>query len=85
MKNGEMPARPIITYYDDCGTTQSEMHSEGLTKREHFAGLAMQGVLADCHIMNEIRCDDDLDTAEFVAGLAVEYADALLSALEGDE
>lgn len=54
----------------------------GLSKREYFAAMAMQGVLADSYIMDLIRCDDDKDTASFVAGLAVEYADALFEALE---
>ena len=48
--------------------------STGLTKREHFAGLAMQGIL--CYFGNKDvpRC----------AKAAVEYANALLKALEQD-
>ena len=56
----------------------------GLSKREAFAMAAMQGVLSDSEIMQEIRIADDLDTADFVGGLAVEYADALLKALSGE-
>ncbi len=45
----------------------------GLTKREHLASLAMQGLLS--------RREDRFAIAES-AGLAVQYADALLLALE---
>ncbi len=45
----------------------------GLTKREYFAALALQGVLASC-----VNADPHADTA---ATMAVEYADALIAAL----
>ena len=45
----------------------------GLTKREYFAGLAMQGLLA-----SEI---DEASSAEGIAMLAVDRADALLKRL----
>lgn len=38
MKNGEQPINPI--------TEDTLLASTGLTKREYFAGLAMQGVLS---------------------------------------
>ena len=65
MNNADMPAMPIPrgVYNDDTA---------GLTKREHFAGLAMQGLLShygDSYI-------------HYLA--AVEFADALLKALEQD-
>ena len=65
MKNADMPAAPIPrgVYNDDTA---------GLTKREHFAGLAMQGLLAH-YGDSDIHCL-----------AAVEYADALLKALEKD-
>ena len=44
----------------------------GLTKREHFAGLAMQGLLAHYGTVVNETC-------------AVEFADALLKALEQDK
>ena len=47
----------------------------GLTKREHFAGLAMQPLLAK---------HGGALYAEVCAEYAVEYADALLKALEKD-
>lgn len=51
---------------------QHIIHSEkGLTKREHFAAIAMQGILSG-------KLQTDL---EFVSNYAVEYADALIEAL----
>ena len=45
----------------------------GLTKREYFAGLAMQGLLAD-PITNQVEREE-------FGEIAVAYADALLAAL----
>lgn len=41
MKNKDMPAMPIWTNYMDLGETAGS----GLSKLEHFAGLAMQNCL----------------------------------------
>ena len=49
-------------------------YGSGLTKREYFAGLAMQGLYAGDR-------DNGFD-AEGVAAYAVQTADALLKALE---
>lgn len=43
----------------------------GLTKREYFAGLAMQGLIIE-----------SVDGLEDIAPLAVQHADALLAELE---
>ena len=62
MKNGQQKAHPFINKNGDA--------EQGLTKREYFAALAMQG-LVDRHINYEV-----------VAEYAVEYADALLKELD---
>tara|TARA_R110002020_G_scaffold435468_1_gene645635 strand:+ start:760 stop:969 length:210 start_codon:yes stop_codon:yes gene_type:complete len=49
----------------------------GLTKREHFAALAMQGLLSG------ITCDTEWNERE-VSSIAVTCADALLEELEGE-
>tara|TARA_R110000787_G_scaffold224230_2_gene332438 strand:- start:22 stop:249 length:228 start_codon:yes stop_codon:yes gene_type:complete len=71
MNNADMPAAPIsvssITH-DICSFDFE--YGEGLTKREHFAGLAMQGLLSH------------YGDSEIHYLAAVEYADALLKALE---
>jgi hypothetical protein len=64
MNNSDMPAMP--------NTMLMDHKMQGLTKREHFAGLAMQALLA--HYGNE--------DADECASYAVEYAQALLKALE---
>ena len=56
----------------------------GLTKREHFAALAMQGLLANATTQKAIAdiCDrKNLTTDVYNSMLAVEQADALIAAL----
>ena len=65
MKDADMPAYPII------GATLDG--NEGLTKREHFAGLAMQGFISAGH--------GGMPNASELANYAVRYADALLTEL----
>jgi acetyl-CoA acetyltransferase len=68
MENGEQPITP--TYY-------KETEFVGLTKREYFAGLAMQGLL---HTYN-----GQLPFNEIAGAFAMEsviMADALLAELE---
>lgn len=71
MKNADMPAMPL----GDACLSSAHINPSvmGLTKREYFAGLAMQGLLAD----SEVNAGSEL-----VAIVAIEYADALLAALE---
>ncbi len=51
--------------------------SPGLTKREYFAAIAMQGVLANAHAYTDGSGDRLIE-------VALECADALLAALEGE-
>ncbi len=71
MKNGNKPISP-----NPIGTLDSQ---RGLTKREYFAGLAMQGILS-----NEIY-NKSPEKAELIGFYAVAHADALLKALEEKE
>jgi hypothetical protein len=67
-RNGSEPANPSdldFPYYI------------GLTKREYFAGLALQGILAA-----DTAAEWEMSLA---AGYAVRMADALLKALEDDK
>ena len=74
MNNADKPAMPISVSSSTHGNICSSdfEYGEGLTKREHFAGLAMQGLLS--HYGDSYT--------HYLA--AVEYADALLKALEQD-
>lgn len=63
MENGKQPI--LDNQFED---------NKGLTKREYFAGLAMQGMLADPNASNF--------KPPFIAGLAVDFSDALLKELD---
>jgi hypothetical protein len=58
MNNKDMPAMPVSMetrqYEDNTGCTHVEAVEfyEGLTKREHFAGLAMQGLLSNISMID---------------------------------
>ena len=74
MNNANMPAAPVIvstTLWPEQSTLTS-VGTTGLTKREHFAGLIMQGLISN----------HGNEGAEAFASYAVEYANALLKALE---
>jgi hypothetical protein len=72
MNNSDMPAMAIASGIQNAGDEFTIRGPRGLTKREHFAGLAMQGFISQC------RNDGD----KVCVTLAVGYADALLKALE---
>tara|TARA_R110002126_G_scaffold70280_5_gene177027 strand:- start:920 stop:1129 length:210 start_codon:yes stop_codon:yes gene_type:complete len=67
MNNADKPAMPSPHFEDD--------ELQGLTKREHFAGLAMQGIMAN---------DQQYLTWSDLAKDSVAVADALLKQLEQD-
>ena len=82
IKNGDLPAMPN----DTDSQTLSCMglmptvaafyrHGAGLTKREQFAAMAMQGILS---------CDNS-EFSHIAAQRAVECADALLFELENSK
>lgn len=72
MKNADMPAMPVV---DSKGSPFNDLPEEactlGLTKREFFAAMAMQGLIAGGGI-----------DPGMAAPRALEYADALLVELE---
>ena len=73
--NGDKPAAPTSPKNSD--PAWSAARAGGLTKREHFAAMAMQGL---CHATSENgEWAHDATTA---AEVAVNYADALLRVLE---
>lgn len=75
MKNGKQPIYPDPMR----GTEQSFMNQSphelpiGLTKREYFAGLAMQGTIYSSYSVN------------MIAEIAVKMADAMIAELEKTE
>ena len=74
MKNSEHPAFPF-NYIDE---SIGRMDWPGISKREYFAAMAMQGIASSMtgHLKQE------QDTEKFIAKVSVKYADALLAELE---
>lgn len=55
-----------------------EGNFNGLTKREYFAALAMQGLLSN-QTVNQILCgNNDMSVPDLIAEYSVNYAEALL-------
>ena len=79
MDNKDMPAMPNTnpeTYPTPCPIN----YGHGLTKREHFAGLAMQSVLNNFNVYEQ----GDFDSSDYRLTVqhAVGLADALLDELD---
>lgn len=72
MNNADQPINPHLVH-THSGEVQE--YYKGLTKREHFAAMAMQGLLSN---------PSQIDTTNFewVAQHATGYADELLTQLE---
>lgn len=72
MKSGDMPAMPVGDARSDWRAVNDVLC--GLTKREHFAAIAMQSLIN--------TTEPGGIWHKTIAKEAVEYADALLAALE---
>lgn len=84
MRNGDKPAYPI---FDSEGKPTFESFAKvdpqfatGLTKREYFAAMAMQGLIASC--ANPGALASNLAAYPKIPTEAIEYADELLKQLE---
>jgi hypothetical protein len=83
IKNADMPAMPIFSSEaKPCQVrdtdTQALTPASGLTKREQFAAMAMQGILASKYV-------GSLSMPNGLVITAIGYADALLVQLEKDQ
>lgn len=81
MNNADMPIIPVVNSNGLPSTAEALMPSmetpiTGLTKREHYAGLAMQGGWYDMTDAGKAK------HYEYAARACVAMADALLAALE---
>lgn len=89
MKNAEKPINPIKGAGDILYNEQDESYIKqvkpfiGLTKREYFAGLAMQGLLANCN-GGMTSGGSHVFSPDGISELAVLHADELLKQLEDD-
>ena len=72
MKNADKPINPVLTQNPSL---------IGLTKREHYAGLAMQGLLSNCNGGMTSGGSRTFSPNE-ISKLAVLHADELLKQLE---
>jgi len=72
MENSEQPAFPV-TWQDREGATVTE---PGLTKREYFAGLALEGLLAS---------DFEFNSVSHCVETAIRHSDELLKQLSADK
>ena len=79
MSNGNMPAMPQSGICDSEGNSydSNDLGGGGLTKREQFAAMAMQGILSNNNLIGEVG-SIEIE----VADQSLKYADALLSQLE---
>lgn len=81
MITGNEPAMPNVAFDKEGIFTHAESEGHyGLTIRQHFAAIAMQGVLASC----------DIDNNPFISPVdcatqSVKYADALIAELNKEK
>ena len=82
MKNADKPINPIVQEENIGQGGKDLMCTEyGLTKREYFAGLAMQGLLA----LPDKGTFGSFDEAiEWICEVSVKFADELLKQLENE-
>ena len=82
MKNSDKPINPIVQEENIGQGGKILMCTEyGLTKREHYAGLAMQGLLA----LPDKGTFGSFDEAiEWICEVSVKFADELLKQLENE-
>ena len=92
MKNSETPIHPLILR--QTGENEFKVATEkdqregiflsssyGLTKREYFAALAMQGLLANPNIKRPEQNANLKNDLKIFSSIAIEYADSILSEL----
>lgn len=76
-----MKTNPVAPAFNNLEHSKSIQNLHGLTKREYFAILALQGLLADTGSF----FPDQQGTGQLAAQAAVKYADALIAELNKDQ
>jgi hypothetical protein len=86
VNNGDMPAMPLtgdaytdFAAFDGTNKTSYNPECQGMTKREQFAVMAMQGLLSSASDSDGVWTHSGSDNVAFEAVL---MADALLKQLE---
>jgi hypothetical protein len=80
MENGKLPASPLSDVGLALLKEGKKNEGLGLTKREYFAGLALQGLMVQAIAGNHNI--NDKDNNHYRAKFAVDMADELLKQLE---
>jgi hypothetical protein len=86
-KNGDACAFPVLHAIDGNWVLDPRPEFAGLTKREYFAGLALNGLLSNGDVMADVARLASMSGTEdripfALCDSALMYADALLAALE---
>lgn len=76
MTNANDPIKPLAWVKREDGIPELNTEGKGLTKREYFAAMALQGFISGDEIKRTNR-----RTSESIAEGAVMYADALITSL----
>jgi hypothetical protein len=63
----------------------SHVEEKGLTKREYFAGLAMQGLLSNPEWMKEYKGEKYLMQSDILAEVAIKTSDTILAKLSNED
>lgn len=78
MLHSETPALPLAIQLQD-GT---KIINPGLTTREYFAAMAMQGLCSDSQMLKAAMQIEGKNTDKQIAKMSVEMADALIAELD---
>lgn len=82
-------SKPSSQYKNPAnGTTVTDESAAGLTKLEYFAGLAMQGLLANpafVPALNTANAETGEDRQEIIARCALQNAIAMIAALNNPD
>jgi len=81
--NANDPAFPAEWFDSDSGQTKMA-YAKGMTKREYFAAMAMNGTLADGNLMatvDEKAREANIPTPIAISNFALQCADALIAEL----
>jgi uncharacterized protein YqcC (DUF446 family) len=83
IKNGDMPVMPTLSVSNDGAPYYKALPSNGLTKLEHFAGLAIPPMEVIIEAMKECNGSVSIDDyIEYAVAYKIKEAKALLSQLE---
>ena len=67
---------PINPSYDKDG-----VRHQGLTIRQYYAGLAMQGLLSNDTVRSILSGNNGMPVAKLIAEVSAKYSDAIINAL----